>query len=139
MRRICANFAALFNVAWPAAIASPGKPTDPEPIVYVAERIAAVYRNALEWKLDFERLATPEELRRLKSLASCLCDNMVAEVEEYSSKLKALTAEAVRTARLGQKAEVKLTLTLTAPDLTEYMKELERVRSLLDSGALKWE
>lgn len=120
-QRMGANLATLFNVARPAAIGPPGKPADPEAIVYVAERIAAVYRNALDWKLDFERLATPEELRRLRSLASCLCNNMVAEVEEYSSKLKALTAEAVRTARLGQKAEVKLTLTLTAPDLTEYM------------------
>ena len=138
-RRICANLATLFNVAWPTAIVSPGKPADPAEIVYVAERIAAVYRNALDWKLDFERMETPDELCRLKSLASCVCDNMVAEVEEYGSKLKALTSEAVRAARMGQKAEVLLTLRLTAPDLTEYMKELDRVTGLLNSGALEWE
>jgi hypothetical protein len=137
-RRVCANLTTLLNVAWPSAIGPHGKPADPEAIVYVAERIAAVYRNALDWKLDFERLGTPEELCRLKSLASCLCDNMVAEVEEYSSKLKALTSEAVRAARLGQKAEVKLTLTLTAPDLTEYTEELRRVTDLYNSGAREW-
>jgi hypothetical protein len=138
-QRVGANLATLFNVAWPDAIGPPGKPADPEAIVYVAERIAAVYRNALDWKLDFERLGTPEELCRLKSLASCLCDNMVAQVEEYSSKLKALTSEAVRAVRLGGKAEVKLTLTLTVPDLTEYMEELRRVTDLYSSGALEWE
>jgi hypothetical protein len=138
-QRVVANLEALFNVAWPAAIGPPGKPADPEAIVYVAERIAAVYRDALDWKLDFERLRAPEELGRLKSLASCLCDNMVAEVEEYSSKLKALTSEAVRAARLGQKVEVNLTLTLTAPDLTEYMGEVRRVTDLCNSGALERE
>lgn len=138
-RRLCENLTTLFNVAWPSAMGSHGKPADPEAVVYVAERIAAVYRDALDWKLDFERLGTPEELCRLKSLAGCVCDNMVAEVEEYSSKLKALTSEAVRAARLGQKAEVKLTLTLTVPDPTEYTREFDRVTGLLSSGALEWE
>jgi hypothetical protein len=128
-RRILENFTTLFNVAWPSAIGPPA--ADPEAIVYVAERIAAVYQNALDWKLDFERVEVPDSLGRLKSLASCLCDNMVAEVEEYSSKLKALTVEAVRAARLGEHAHVKLTLTLTTPDLTECMEEFDRVTRLL--------
>jgi hypothetical protein len=97
------------------------------------------YRKAVDWKLGFERMEVPEELGRLKLLASCFCDNLVTEIEESSSKLKALTAEAVRSARAGQKAEGNLALQVRAPDLTEYRKELGRVRDLLSSGALEWE
>ena len=138
-RRICANLEALFNVAWPAAIAPPGHPADPEALVYVAEKIAAVYKSALEWKLDFERIEEPDGFDRLKSIASSLCDNMVSEIEEYSSKLRVLTNDAVCAARLGQKAEVALTLKLTVPDLTGYEEELARVTALFESGDLSWE
>jgi hypothetical protein len=93
----------------------------------------------LAWKVDFERLDVPEELKRLRSLASSLCDSMVAEIEEFTSRLKALTAEAVRAARAGQKAEIVVTLYLTPPNRTEMMKEFDRVMSLYSSGALKWE
>lgn len=138
-RRICANLDALLNRIWPIAIGPTGKPADPEEIVYVAERIAAVYQNALKWRLDFERLETPKALDKLKALTSSLCDNMVAEVEEFASKLKVLTTEAVRTARLGQKAEVKLTLMLTVPEFAGLTDEMDRLRGLFRSGALKWE
>jgi hypothetical protein len=137
--RVAGNLETLINVAGPAAIGPPGKPGDPEEIVYVAERIAAVYRDALAWKLDFERLEVPEGLRRLKLLASCFCDDLVMQVEDCSSKLKARTAEAVRAARMGQKGEVVVTLQLTVPDFTEYTKELDRVTGLFSSGALEWE
>ena len=134
---MCENFATLFNVAWPSAIGAPGKPADREAIVYVAERIAAVYKNALEWKLDFERLELPDSLGRLRSLASCMCDNMITEIEEYSSKLKTLTAEAVLAARMGQRVEVKLTFTPTVPDLTECIEEFRRVVELHELGAIE--
>jgi len=136
-QRLIANSATLINVAWPSTVGGPGEPADPEAVVYVAERFAGVYRNAPEWRLDFARVEVPEEVARLKSLVSCMCDNMVPEVEEFSSKLKALTAEAVRAARLGQKAEAKLTFTPTVPDLTDCMEEFRRVQELCNLGALE--
>ncbi|MFZ0963601.1 MAG: DUF4062 domain-containing protein [Terriglobia bacterium] len=138
-RRIVDNLTILVNQAWPSAVGRTSEPADPEAILYVAERLTSVYRNALHWKLDFRRLAVPPEMDRLKVLASCLCDNMVREVEEFSHFLKTSTAEAVRAARAGEKAEVRQTLTLTAPDMTEYEAELRRVTDLISSGVLKWD
>jgi hypothetical protein len=62
---------------------------------------------------------------------------MLTEVEEFSSKLNALTAQAVRDARLGQKAKVRLTFTPTVPDITECMEEFRRVEELHDLGAVE--
>lgn len=138
-RRILANLTTLINQVWPSAICRPGEPADPEEILYVADRLTSVYQNALEWKLDFRRLAVPPEMDRLKLLASCLCDNVVREIEEFSHSLKTSTAEAVRAARAGEKAEVRRTLTLTVPDMTEYEAEQRRVTELILSGTLKWD
>ena len=87
--------------------------------------------------MDFERLELPDSLGRLRSLASCMCDNMITEIEEYSSKLKTLTAEAVLAARMGQRVEVKLTFTPTVPDLTECIEEFRRVVELHELGAIE--
>lgn len=64
--RIAANLEALINEVWPAAAGPPGTPADPEAILYVVDRVGAVYRDVLDWKLDFQRLAVPEEMQRLK-------------------------------------------------------------------------
>jgi hypothetical protein len=76
-------------------------------------------------------------MNRLMLLTSCLCDNIVREIEEFSQFLKPATADAVRAARAGEKAEVRRTLTLTVPDMTEAYAELSRVADLISSGALK--
>jgi hypothetical protein len=136
-RRIVENAAILINQAWTAAIGKPGEPAEAEGILYAAGRLTSVYRNALEWKLDFQRLAMPPEMNRLMLLTSCLCDNIVREIEGFSQFLKPATADAVRAARAGEKAEVRRTLTLTVPDMTEAYAELSRVADLISSGALK--
>ena len=138
-KRILDNLGILFNDVWPAAMGKPGEPGDPEEILYVADRLTSVYRNTLAWKLDFQRLAVPPELSRLKQLASCLCDNMVREIEEFSQSMKTSFAEGVRVARAGEKVVITMTLKPTIPDMTEYHAELKRVTELASSGALKWD
>ncbi len=133
-QRIVDNAAIVINQAWAAAIGKPGEPAEADAILYTAGRLTSVYRHALEWKLDFHRLAVPPEMKRLMLLTSCLCDNIVSEIEEFTQFLKTATADAVRAACAGEKAEVRRTLTLTVPDMTEAYAELRRVGDLISSG-----
>ena len=132
--------ATIVNEALQAAFGLPGQSGDPEAILYAAHRLAATYRTALEWKLEFERLDVPEEMETLRLLTGSFCDNMVAEVEEFSHTLKRSIPDAVARAQAGQRVELKLTLKLTVPDRNqEYQHELQRIEGLIQSGMLGWD
>jgi Domain of unknown function (DUF4062) len=137
--RITDSIASITNQALAVALGPPGVSGDPEAIVYAATRLAAAYRNALEWKLDFERIAVPNELERLRSLAGGLCNNLVKEIEEFSQTTKKSITEALASVRKGLGAEVCITLKLTCPDLAELHREMARLTNLVRSGALLWE
>lgn len=137
--QMSANAKSLFERALPAAFGPPGTSGDPEAIFYVAKRLAGVYRNALEFKLDFQRFQVPEELERLRLLAATFCDNMVAEIEEFSQKLKTSLTKAIEATRKGQSVKVELNLILTVPHGAGLEEEAARLRGLVEAGALRWD
>jgi len=139
-QRLMANAKTLLERALPAAFGPPGTSGDPEAIFYVAKRLGEVYRNLLEWKLEYQRFQVPEEMERLRLLAATICDNMVAEIEEFSHKLKTSLTNAMEAVGKGQCVRVDLNLTLTVPDLgAEQEKEFARINGLVKSGAIRWE
>ncbi len=137
--RIAANINHIFDKALPVGFGPPGVSGDAEAIVYAAQRLVDSYRNVLEWKLDSLRVAGPDPTKRLRSIVASMCDNIVAEIEEFSRTVKATIAEALAAPRTGQRRELTITLTLTTPDLTEYERELSRVSALVESGKLDWD
>ena len=137
-QRMKANAERLIKQALPAAFGPPGTSGDPEAIFYVAKRLGEFYRNLLEWKLDYQRFEVPEEMERLRLLAATICDNIVAELEEFSHELKTSLTNAMEAVGKGQSVKVHLTLTLTVPDLAELNQEIARINGLVKSGALRW-
>ncbi len=136
--RIIAILQALFDKALPVALAPPGHPGDPEGIVYVASRIGSSYRSLMQWKLDFLCLSTVNELLQLRSLAASLCDNAVAEIEQFALKFSSELENALNKPAGGPPQEISLTLTLTVPDQEPLTQELARVRALVAAGDLEW-
>jgi hypothetical protein len=127
----------LIEKALPSAFGPPGVSGVPEEIVYVAHRLVDVYRQALEWKLGFQRLDVPQGMERLCAVAGCICDNMIVEIEDYSKTLKRTIAEAVGAHRAGEAREyVNVILKVTIPDLTEFSTEMQRVVELTRSGKI---
>lgn len=118
----------------PSAFGPPGISGDAEAILYVADRLANLYRATLEWKLDFRRMALPAEMERLRSIEAGYCDNMVREIEEFSRKLKEFLSVAIPSLHAGRPA--RLDLWMTWPDRGEYNQEADRVLRLIQSGAL---
>jgi uncharacterized protein YdeI (YjbR/CyaY-like superfamily) len=100
--------------------------------------LATAYRTALEWKLDFRRIELPEEMENLRSIAERMCDNVISEVEEFSHTVKSSLTSAIQAAQTGVQAKVEITLRLTVPDQSELQPEMDRLTSLIRSGALHW-
>lgn len=136
--RLFTLFNTLFDQALTSGFGAPGQPGDPDAILYVASRAGAIYKAALEWKLDFLRVAVNEALAPLRSAAACLCDNAVKEVEEFASDLSTRLADALAEPK-GVRREMTIKLVLTVPDLAAFHDELERLTALIQSGELAWD
>jgi hypothetical protein len=136
--RSTSNLTALFNKALPIALGPPGQPGDPDGILYVANRVGNIYRSLMQWKLDFLRLSSADELLQLRSLFASLCDNNITEIEEFVIYVSSALADALNKPPGGPPQVLNLTLKLTVPDQTPLTQELARVTNLIATGDLKW-
>jgi len=136
--RMVENAKSLVEQALPAAFGPPGVSGDGEEILYVAKRLAGVYRDLLEWKLDYQRFGVPEEMETLRRLAATICDDMVTQMEELSRNLKNSLTKAVEAARKGQSVRIELKLTWTIPNAAKLDNEIARINDLVQSGRLRW-
>ena len=136
--RLASNLNGLFDNALSAALGPQGQPGDPQAIIYVANRIGAVYRSVLQWKLDFFCMSVDPQLLKLRSLASSLCDNVVAEFEEFAQELSTKLASALNAPAGSPPTTLSVVLKLTLPDQTNTAKELESISNLIASRELKW-
>lgn len=118
----------LFNVAIQDAMGLPGQPGDPEKLVYAAKKLAEAYRYAINWTIELQQVETDEEFRSLVSKTSKLPKNMIGEVEQYSQDLKTGLEQVIATHVSGEQRRIEFNLTLTAPDTTELLQEIEKLR-----------
>jgi hypothetical protein len=118
----------LFLTALPKAVGPAGQPGDPEQVIYVANRVGAIYRFALEWKIDLYRLILDDRLLKLRALVASILDNCITELEEFVSKLPKTVAEGL-TASLSAPVSMEAILCLTIPDVTEVTEEISRMKS----------
>jgi len=119
----------LIDVALPEAVGKPGEPGNSEHIVYVAHRLAEIYRKLIEWTTEFRSVKLDDNFHRLLSLYSSLSKNVIREIEQFTSKLQAeLQSALADISQTGKPKRLELTLTLTVPDMSELLAEIDRVR-----------
>ena len=133
--RMTANIQSVVDNVLPFAFGPAGASGDPEAILYAANRLATIYRNALEWKSSFLRVDLPAELHQLRSIGSSMCNNMIVEIEDFTHRVQEELARAVQLMDTGQPAVVRLTLNITVPDLSEMQLEMDRIGGLIQTGS----
>jgi hypothetical protein len=122
---------ALFNVALPKAFVAPGEPGDTEEIVYVSKRLAGVYRRILEWTMEFRHTQFDDEFSRLLEIVSRISRNAIEEIEEFAANVNRQIDDAMRVhEETKQPQSLRITLTLTCPDMPELDDELRRLSEL---------
>ena len=136
-KQLADNLERIFKQVLPIGLAPAGVSGDAELIVHAAQKIADVYREALEWKLDLNRLIVPPEVQKLKDLVGRFCDNLIVDIETFSDRCSRLIPEAIVAARAGQaRIQVDLTLKLSSPPLDGYAEEFQQVNNLIRTGKL---
>ncbi|KAF0146364.1 MAG: hypothetical protein FD156_32 [Nitrospirae bacterium] len=119
----------LLNEGLPVAFGAPGQPGDAKHIHYIAKRFTDGYKRLIEWRLEFLTLNVDDAFSRLLELTSLMATNAIKEIEDYATYIHKETNHIFDNIdQYKEGTEIKLTLTLTAPDTSEISKELERVR-----------
>lgn len=119
----------LLNEGLPIAFGEPGQPGNAKHIHYIAKRFTDGYKRLIEWRLEFLTLDVDEAFSKLLELASHMATNAIKEIEDYANHIhKEINYVFDNIEKYEEGTEIRLTLTLTVPDSTEFFKELERVK-----------
>jgi hypothetical protein len=105
------------------AFGQPGQSGDIYRIIHLASKITDGYSEALDWTLEFHRLAVEPELERLMNVVSSFSTNILNEIELFSENLYGRLHQAIANHSPGD--VVNITLTLTAPDTDGFERELK--------------
>ena len=129
IRNTIASSTTLLNEGLQIAFGAPGQPGDAKHIHYIAKRFTDGYKRLIEWRLEFLTLNVDDTFSRLLELTSIMATNAIKEIEDYATCIhKEINHIFDNIGQYNEGTEIRLTLTLTAPDTTEISKELERVR-----------
>jgi hypothetical protein len=111
-------------------------PSNPENVVYGAKRLAAGYRELLEAASRCRRAVIEPRFSKLVDLIASIGSHVATEVEVFVETLgRDIQAVVANPPEEESTAEVRATLTFTAPDLEPLQGEIEKVRAVLQARA----
>ena len=120
----------LVNSALPKALGAPGEPSDVEEIVYVAQRMAEVYRSILEWTIEFRRIQVDEKFSHLLELIAQTSHNVIEETEAFVVNYnRQIDCAEQRYKETKQPQSMEIIFKLTCPDMRELYSEICRLKS----------
>ena len=119
---------AIVNTALAEALSASGNADDVEHVVYVAKRVAQMYRRLLEWTSDFKHVQVPTGFERLIELGSHLAADMIIQIEEFAHTLQTRTEEAVKKFEETREQQIiEITLRPAIRGMPEFLAEFDRV------------
>jgi hypothetical protein len=126
----------------PKAFGPKGQSGDPARIVYVAKRLADIYRSALEWPQRFHRYAVPQELANVMRLCGSAGSAVAQSIRDFSEQLqRELERAKVPPPANGPAVEIRLNLTLNVPEGygDAISREMSRIADLVAAGKLDFD
>lgn len=116
----------LIKEVFPIAIGKPGEPGDPDFIIYTATRLFDFYKLIIDWSLEFEVLIVDEIFSGLIKAFSRMCANTLSDIEKFSAECQqAMSQIPDYTTDDSEPIDISVTLTLSAPNLDDFNRELE--------------
>jgi hypothetical protein len=116
------------------AFGPPGTPGNPDRILWLADRIAALYGELIDWSLRSLRVQTDDEFRPLLEIVAKFNGNAILEVENFATEFKRSIDEIVENPPAqGESRVISLCLKLTIREgLPEQLDhELKRLTPLI--------
>lgn len=118
------------NNGYPKAVGEPGVEGDLTRIIHFVSRFSEAYEHILDWRLQFERVEVEAEFQKIIDLASTFTMNVIVEIEKFVSGLsKSIYSSIEKAENSEEMVREENILTLTAPDITEFIQEMERLKA----------
>ena len=130
LRGLVRTVKALVEDSFQDAIGAPGQPGDASKIAHVANRFGDCYRHILEWSLEFQDLALPEEFDHLRHTAAQWPLPTLTNLEELIDSIESGLHEALENVEEGKKRVLTYEITFELSDhvADEIVKEMERLK-----------
>ena len=127
----------LMNGALQEALGPAGTPGDTSAIVFVADTIADLYRDALLWALRLRTANVGERFQRIVTAIGDMMDDVVQQVAQYGPHVKARIEAARAAPKTGVPRVHEITLTISMPEaaLRTFNDELARLTREMSDGA----
>lgn len=84
---------ALLNVSFREAMGPPGEPGSPDALVYTARRIVDIYRQALEWAMQWNQYEVDEDCRMLLTLLGQAPIGVIGGIQDFHKKYKSVLSQ----------------------------------------------
>ncbi len=130
LMKIADSLGNLINRALPEAFGLPGVDSDLEFLIYVAKKIADVYRHTILWELELGLINPPDEAKKLVLSLSKLSDSLIQGIESFNfqiyHELNKIPVELSNPSDI----ELSIILNLDYPDLSDFRTELSKIRTL---------
>lgn len=127
------NLGKLFEVVIQDALNKEGVPANPETLVFAVDNIMDVYREILEWSLEFDRVVAEPEFQRLITGTRLFSKQLIKDIENYVSYYNETLKEGLRRAATRREDEpmiyIELSLTLSELDNKEFEAALDEIRN----------
>jgi hypothetical protein len=128
MKRFAISAEALTHKALVEALGPSGQPGNPELLLYVAQRVSEIVRQALQWTQDFTSMDVDDEFRRLLELTSNFSRNIIEKIDSLPQLIDAEMDKADAASSRGETYSGKILLVLDMPYTPELADEIDRLR-----------
>lgn len=131
--RMSQGLSTLLNTTLQEGLGPEGVPGNAEKIVFVAETIADVYADALQWSARIRAANMDEHFTQLRSIVSRMLDDLIRQVREFGPDAKSTFEAALAAPKTGTSRIVTMTLTISVSEslMDEFNREIARLRAEL--------
>ena len=126
LNRMASAMSKLTNQTLPEAFGPPGTPGDPEAIVFVARRLAEVYRRALEWAQGVRRASVDERLSAVLTELAGFTDDIIGQIERIGPQLLAGISEALAQPAGAEPKVVDVSFKVTIPNMERFEQAVDK-------------
>ena len=123
---IADNLSDLINKNLTAALGKPGEPADIEYVVYVAQKMVALYEKVLNIGLEIKHLSVDDEYVNLVKCPLEICDSIIEDLEGYCEMYQ----KAMKSIKNGEKRTIEINLTMRTPKLDKFYQEIENIKTI---------
>lgn len=128
-RRLSATLGQLMNTDLQDAFGPPGTPGDTGAIVFVADTIADLYRDALLWSLRLRTANVDDRFQVVTAAVGDMMDDVIRQVAVFGPNVKSQIQAALAAPKTVTATVLEMTLTITLPEevLQRFNDELARL------------